>query len=175
MCDNIEIPENLRTLYLPAPFHCPPVKGMILHTDEEGKESICYPDTVWNQIPDPEKAFLRSEKNREKRKYKVALKNYKQALEIALANNNELPIPPTPPARTHMQGDKYVPRFTKGMSQGYWETIPRGLTEDEEEEFMEKAWNEFENEQSRREKLLNEWLSKNGLKTHTQSCAQKVV
>lgn len=73
MCDKIAIPENLKPLYLPAPFHCPPVKGMILHTDEEGKESICYPDEVWNEVPDPEMAFRRAEKNRAKRHYRVAL------------------------------------------------------------------------------------------------------
>lgn len=175
MCDNIAIPEHLRPLYLPAPFLSPPVKGMILHTDEEGKESICYPDTVWNQVPDPEKAFLRSEKNRAKRHYRKAMKRYSEAVEIALANNSELPRAPVPPTKSCMEADKYVPRFTSGSSQGYWETVPRGLTEEEEEEFMEKAWSQFETEQVRREKLLNEWMSKNGLDTRTQSFAFKVA
>lgn len=110
MCEHVTIPENLRPLYLPAPFRSPPMKGMVLHCDEEGRESICYPEDVWNLVPDPEKAFMRSERNKEKRLYRAALKKYKQAVEVAIKNNENFPPPPRPPAKRSLESDKSIPR-----------------------------------------------------------------
>ncbi len=125
MFDQIPIPENLKPLYLPAPFQCPAVKGMTLHTDEKGKESICYSDEVWNEIPDPEMAFRRAEGNRTKRHYRVALAKYKKALAAALLNNDMPPPPPVAPTRKYIEGDKFIPRFNTKSRQGYWELVPR--------------------------------------------------
>lgn len=111
MCNLVSIPENIRPLYLPAPFLSPPKSGMVIHFDEEsGNESIVYPDTVWNQVSDPEKAAMRNEKNRARKQYRKDMAQYRAACELAFSLDQDPPEPPARPFRRHQSTDKSIPK-----------------------------------------------------------------
>ena len=139
----IEIPKNIRSLHLPAPYFSDPIPSSthFVLNDYMGLIEENINDT-WTEV----KKKTRSNKNK-------------------LPNENGDEQQRFKPKKII----RYVPRFDKFNYQAYWGYLPETTDLGVIEKMEEDAWNSFNEENKRRLRSLNSWMSENNCQPYSYS------